>query len=277
MISVVMPAHNEEKVIGRSLRALTEGSLPGELEIVVVCNGCSDRTADCAREFGMPVRVAEIEKASKSAALNAGDRMVSGYPRLYVDADVVLPVSSVRTLAAALQNSHVLLAAPMPVTDTSQSSAAVRAYYAVWLSLPYNRVMVGTGAYALSERGRTRFIYFPPVIADDGFVRSRFLPEERIAVTEAPVGVTAPHTLTDLVRVKTRSRLGRYEVAAKFPRRNDPDPKRFREILATLPWGPLLPWRLFVYLYVNLCTRVYAGRRFRVENFNWDRDERSRE
>src|SRR3954465_1707083 len=59
MISIVVPAHDEEQVITRCLRALTEGTTADEVEVIVVCNGCSDRTADVARRFGGAVRVIE--------------------------------------------------------------------------------------------------------------------------------------------------------------------------------------------------------------------------
>ena len=276
MISVIIPAHNEEAVIGRCLSALLHGAAPGELEVIVACNGCSDRTAERARAFGPPVWVIELEEASKVAALNAGDRAATGYPRFYVDADVVLPLSSVRAVAGALQRTGHLLASPVPVTHTSQSSRAVRAFYAVWLRLPYNQVMVGTGVYALSERGRKRFAEFPTVIADDGFVRSRFRPEERIAVAEATVNVIAPKTLGDLIRVKTRTRVGGYQLAARYPQPAGADPKRPAAIARSLPWGLTLPWQLAVYLWVNVVTRARARRRLHTDKLTWDRDETSR-
>ena len=43
--SVIIPAHNEAASIGRNLRALREGTRGGDLDVVVVCNGCTDRTA----------------------------------------------------------------------------------------------------------------------------------------------------------------------------------------------------------------------------------------
>ena len=49
--SVVIPAHNEAKVIGRCLSGLLEGMAPGELEVIVVCNGCTDGSEDVARQF----------------------------------------------------------------------------------------------------------------------------------------------------------------------------------------------------------------------------------
>ncbi len=41
--SIVIPAHNEERVIGRLLRSLTTGVPSGHSDIVVVCNGCTRR------------------------------------------------------------------------------------------------------------------------------------------------------------------------------------------------------------------------------------------
>ena len=85
-LSIVVPAH-DEAVIGRLLGALADGRSPGD-ELVVVCNGCTDRTAEVARGFP-DVHVEELPSGGKPAALNAGDRCVSTFPRFYVDADVV--------------------------------------------------------------------------------------------------------------------------------------------------------------------------------------------
>ena len=103
--------------------------------------------------------------------------------------------------------------------DLRGSSRAVRAYYRIWKQLPYVREgMIGVGVYALSEEGRRRFADFPEIIADDGYVRMLFSSSERIRVDDAPVRVYAPEGLSDLVRIKTRSRLGRYQLRQRFPR-----------------------------------------------------------
>ena len=88
MISIVVPARNEGFVIARTLRAMATGAVPGELDVIVVCNGCTDNTADIARSFGPPVRVIETEVGSKVHALNLGDQAASTFPRIYADADV---------------------------------------------------------------------------------------------------------------------------------------------------------------------------------------------
>jgi glycosyltransferase involved in cell wall biosynthesis len=88
--SVLIPAHNEGAVISRCLHHLFEGTDAGDFEVAVVCNGCDDDTAAVARASAPPVEVIELDEASKPAALRAGDRLLRTFPRLYLDADVVL-------------------------------------------------------------------------------------------------------------------------------------------------------------------------------------------
>ena len=83
--SVVIPAHNEGAVLARSLQRLLSGSAPGELDVVVVPNGCSDQTAEVARRAG--VRVLETPVAGKVNALRLGEAACRTFPRVYLDAD----------------------------------------------------------------------------------------------------------------------------------------------------------------------------------------------
>ena len=86
--SIVVPAHDEEAGLAGLLDRLIDDS--ADFDIVVVANGCSDRTANVARGFGSRVRVIETPVASKRHALRLGDEAATGFPRLYIDADVVI-------------------------------------------------------------------------------------------------------------------------------------------------------------------------------------------
>ena len=153
-ISVVIAAHNEEAVLDRCLDALLRTARTGELEIAVVCNGCTDGTAEVARGFGEDICVLETPRPPRPRRLNLGDPAVSGFPRFYVDADVLLPLDSVRRIAARLAEGEALAAAPVMSLDLRSSSLAVRAYYRIWAHLPYVREgMIGVGVYALSDDG----------------------------------------------------------------------------------------------------------------------------
>ena len=101
VISVVVPAHDEARVIGRLLGQLTSGAPAEGLEVIVVANGCTDDTAQVAGRYGPGVRVLSIPVPSKREALLAGDQAATGFPRIYVDADVELGSADIRALAGA--------------------------------------------------------------------------------------------------------------------------------------------------------------------------------
>ena len=274
MISIIIPAHNEETVIARGLRAILTGAEPGELEVIVACNGCTDRTAEIACAFGPPVRVVEIEQASKVAALNAADEVATGFPRFYIDADVVLDLRSIRAMAVVLERGEALFATPSLAMDLSHSTWSVRTFYRVWTQLPYNRVggQVGTGVYALSRAGRARFDRFPDVINDDGFARFSFAPHERVTVADAVSHVAPPRTLRTLIRAKTRVRLGRIQLRQRYSDRSASDRTArplWRWALRHPGLWPLLP----VYAAVTLVARRRARRQNETTLVPWGRDD----
>jgi hypothetical protein len=246
----------------------------------VVCNGCTDATAEVAGGFGEPVRVLECAVASKSAALNMGDAAAGGFPRFYVDADVVLSRESLEKVAEALGRPGVCAAAPRARTQMEQCSWAVRAWYSIWMDTPYFQDgMMGCGVYALNERGRERFERFPDLIADDGFIRALFGPDERVSVADAEVLVEAPRTLRSLVKAKTRSRLGGYELREAMPElfNREKAEKDYGRVVAS--WAAR-PWRLpsaTLYATVNVLARLRARRQLRrLGSYRWERDETTR-
>ena len=86
-LSVVIPAHNEERVIAGTLRAI-RAQRPAVHEVIVVCNGCRDATAARARAGG--ARVVVTERRGVSLARNLGAAHATGDTLLFVDADVRL-------------------------------------------------------------------------------------------------------------------------------------------------------------------------------------------
>lgn len=276
--SVVIPAHDEELQIGRCLAALTQGAPDDALEIFVVCNGCSDQTAEVARSLGHRVHVLETPIASKSEALRIGDRAATLFPRFYVDADVLLPFESVRRVVDALRKGSALAAAPRLQVDLTGRSWLVRAYYEIWLMLPYHTdSMIGSGVYCLSERGRERFDEFPDLISDDGFVRLLFAPHERIAVESADFVISPPKTLRGIISVKTRSQKGAIQLRKAFPQLLVNDPRNYSP-----PLGKILkhPRRWPKALVYGIVTAIAKARGYWMNMTGdlgtWERDETSR-
>lgn len=277
MASIILPAYNEARVIERSLSSLLR-QVESDDEIIVACNGCIDDTADIARRFAPRVTVIDLQQASKVLALNAGDRAAISFPRIYMDADVQLEDGSLHALKQAFAESDLLALSPGVEMDLEGASWFVRAYYDVWLTLPYCRTgLVGAGVYALSEKGRARFGEFPDLIADDGFVRSLFSDAERGMVPQATSRVRAPRTLGWLVKIKTRSRLGVYQLAQRFPEQLAVQKSDYSG--AFVPWirNPLSWPKLAVYSYVNLLTRLLAKQKLRyLAQYQWQTDASAR-
>lgn len=207
--SVVIPAHNEERVIRRCLDALCEGMQPGEIDVVVVCNGCTDRTPEEARSSAYGVRVIELDVASKPAALRAGDAAALGLPRLYLDADVVLPAAAARRVLERLREGAIAARPPIHY-DSSCASGAVRRYYRARARIPaVLGSLWGAGVCGLSEAGRARFDEFPDLVGDDLWLDRQFDPQEIEIVDCPPVVVAVPRRLPDLVRVLRRTYRGK--------------------------------------------------------------------
>ena len=278
MASIVIPAHNEERVIGETLATLLDG-LDSSVEVLVACNGCTDETAEVSRRFGSRVRVIETETASKVVALNQADEATRGFPRLYLDADILLSGRDAQRLLEVLSRPGALAAEPTVRFDVSKSDFWVRSWYAVWNSLHgHHPGDVGGGLYALTEEGRRRFGSFPDIISDDGFVRAHFDVGEIERCTEATTVVRTPRTVTDLMRIKVRSRLGNRQLARRFPDlwRSKREARRglLSKMLGLRPlvW-PLLP----IYATIQLIVRARARSREQdLDEYRWESDRSTR-
>ncbi|WP_238581993.1 glycosyltransferase family A protein [Dehalococcoides mccartyi] len=88
MISVVLPACNEEKFLPRSLDSLCRQDF-GSYEVIVVVNGSTDKTALVARKY--PVKILHCEKHSAFYARQIGAEAASGEIIVQADADTIYP------------------------------------------------------------------------------------------------------------------------------------------------------------------------------------------
>lgn len=212
--SIVIPACNEAKVIGRLLREIAEPARTGEFEVIVVPNGCTDDTARVARSFA-GVRVEELTDGSKSAALNRGDELATVLPRLYLDADMRVSANTIRELFRALDGAdpHAPLAGrPRTRIVSNSSSRTVRAYYrARERSLGTEVALWGGGMYGVSAAGRARFTRFPDTHGDDYWINSLFTAQEKVW-TPGHVDRFVPRTTKELLKTLRRVHRGNAEI-----------------------------------------------------------------
>ncbi len=272
--AIIVPAFNEAAVIKRTLEPLSRAAVEQYFELIVVCNGCVDTTADIARAIP-GVRVLELTEGSKPAALNAGDIAASLWPRVYLDADIQISASAVLAILDRLERGDVLIARPEFETDTRRADALVRSYYRVRGQLGQHRsAMWGAGTFGLTETGHARFGVFPSVTSEDRFVDTRFDPEEKAVVATEPAIVTTPLDIATLVRVLGRTYKGSAELLAHETGPDKRDSERgvgtMVSVFGTIR-GPRSAFDAAVYLGVAIAARM----RYRTAS-SWERDDSSR-
>lgn len=102
-ISVVIPAYNEEKYIGKCLESLiNQEEKPSE--IIVVDNNCTDKTAEIAKKYG--ARVVKEKKQGMIQARGAGFNAAKFEIIARTDADTILPQDWISKIKEAFKDPN---------------------------------------------------------------------------------------------------------------------------------------------------------------------------
>lgn len=275
--AVVIPAHNEAVALGRTLAPLADAAAAGRLQVVVVVNGSTDGTAAVAQTFA-GVQVVELAEAGKTAALNAGDRTATGWPRLYLDADILVTEAAVAEVFAELQTGQRLAARPTYRYDCTGADRLVRRYYRARRRVSESGIALwGAGAYAIGRAGHERFGSFPTIVADDLFVDAQFAVGEKSIVPTEPVIVRTPRTRTALLSVLRRTTSANTEFFAgtdAADRQIGPSTRQTMQRLLKTVRGP--GSALDAAVYVGFAVAARLSRSSAGDRDRWARDETSR-
>lgn len=110
-VSILIPAYNEEAMIGMKIQNCLSLDYPvDKFEIVVACDGPKDRTTEIAKSYagGSRVRVLDFqENRGKIPVLNDGVRALRGDIVVFSDAAALLYRDSIRKLAANFADPEV--------------------------------------------------------------------------------------------------------------------------------------------------------------------------
>lgn len=108
-MTLIVPTYNEQDVIEQKIRNALALDYPREhLEVLVISDGCTDDTCAIARSFADEgVRLIELPRGGKAAALNRGAAEARGEVLVLTDANVDLAPDALRTLARSFADPEV--------------------------------------------------------------------------------------------------------------------------------------------------------------------------
>ena len=243
-VTALVPAHNEQRVIAKTLCSLTAIDWP-DLEVIVIDDGSIDGTRDIAESHG--VRVIRQTQSGKAAALNAGIRAASGEVVVVIDADTVLDPGFLRWVLPHFANPDVVaVAGNVKVGNRSTLLSRLQALeYVVSLNLDrraqarINSISVVPGAAGSFRRSSLLEVggYPGETLVEDTDVTVALL-ETGGLISYEPSAIAwteAPETARDVLKQRRRWSFGTVQVAAK---RSDMllSRKAGRLGLVGLPW-----------------------------------------
>lgn len=170
MISVVIPAHNEERYLSACLTALARQETTQPFEVIVVDNASTDRTAAVALGFAdrLRVRVVPEEQKGRGAARHAGFMAARGDIILTIDADSIVPPHWIELMVAGFQDDSVVgVTGTCYVADQSWLANAIFNAVQPAVTVLF-RLAYGTYWVLGTNGGVRRSAY----LASDGFDRS---------------------------------------------------------------------------------------------------------
>lgn len=273
MLNVIIPAYNEAGTIGKVIAPYHDFAVSGFVKIFVVCNGCTDSTEIEAKKFHF-ANVISLSEGSKVKAINKAVKGINSGHVLVQDADVVIEADSIRKIIEFCAMDDWDLAST-EVCFKQSRSFFVRRYYTALESTPaFTKGMVSCGNYLVNSNSLDYVFPLPIVIADDGYVKFRMAGKVFKKINGAVATVSQPNDFINLLKIKTRSKLGNKQLGDLFARNGSSYKNKpsilIESIIKNAGWMSLL-----IYMAVVLISTVRSKRQ--VSNPpKWERDESTR-
>jgi glycosyltransferase involved in cell wall biosynthesis len=151
VISFVVPAHNEQSCLGRTLQAIHDSAraLALDYEIIVADDASTDATAEIARQH--QATVVPVNHRQIAATRNSGARAARGDRIFFIDADTTINPRAVRAALRAMDNGALGGGAPTSFPSHETVPLYIRLVSFVGRILPKLTGFSG-GAFMFSTR-----------------------------------------------------------------------------------------------------------------------------
>jgi cellulose synthase/poly-beta-1,6-N-acetylglucosamine synthase-like glycosyltransferase len=233
-ITLIIPAHNEEKIIIKSIESALEADYPNK-EIIVVDDGSKDKTYQLASFFAEKGQIKlihrDVSSGSKAGALNYGLFFASGEIVVTVDADTLIERNSLKQLITSFSDPNVSAASGnVRILSGEKGSenllVKLQAYeylLAFELGRRFNSVMgtllIISGAFGVFRKNLVKTLgeYDKDTLTEDFDITIKFrkLGKKLLFVDKAVSWTFAPETLRDWRRQRIRWTRGQAETLWK--------------------------------------------------------------
>lgn len=234
LLTVIVPAYNEEKRIGRTLRDIVRYLQTREIsyELLIVDDGSTDRTAEVVDGLRLPGLevISYGENRGKGAAVKYGVEKSHGLWILFTDADNSTPINQLAKLWPYCQDYEVIVGSRyLPDSDVQIKQAPLRIFGSRLGNLLI-RLLILPGlrdtqcGFKLFSQKAAKEIFPYQSIAGWGFDMEilRIAREHKYKIKEVPVrwlnselsrirsGRVFLRTFVELLTIKQKSLAGRY-------------------------------------------------------------------
>ncbi len=194
LVSLIITAHNEERLIAEKLDNALQLEYPRELlEIIVASDGSSDRTNELAATFAQRgVRLLELPRRGKNATMTAAAAVATGEILVFNDADTAVTPNAIAALLAPFGDPQVgAVASERRHRSEGKGPASVQRR----LGRKFQRLLSDGGSVTtaglLYAIRREHFRPVPPNVVDDLFIPVQAVIDHRRLVFE-PRAATYP-------------------------------------------------------------------------------------
>ena len=178
LLSIIIPAYNEESVIGETLRKIGGLGLP-DYEVIVIDDGSQDGTAKVAEQSGVRV-ISHPYNIGNGAAVKTGIRSARGRVLVFMDGDGQHDPADIPRLVSKIANYHMVVGARSRGSETHWHRDMANALYNKFASFVADfeikdltsgfRVMRRDDAVRFCDMFPNRFSY--PTTSTLAFIRS---------------------------------------------------------------------------------------------------------
>ncbi len=261
LVTVIAPAYNEEKAIGKTIDALLKLSYPNK-EIIIVDDGSTDKTLETAKTYARNdyTKILTKPNGGKWDALNTGIKAAKGEYIVCIDADTLLASDAIQHLTKHFSDPNIAaVAGNVKVANRQGLLAKLQALeYVVGINLHRRSeanlqnvtVVPGPiGAFRISVLKEVG-LFEGDTYAEDADITLKILKAGYKTVYEPQaIGYTeAPTTMTSLAKQRYRWYRGSFQALNKHKDMNF-NGKYGRTGTFVMPWtifnGIIYPWFMF--------------------------------